>query len=243
MFKTFGLKNIGKFIFMVELGLKYVQIFKKTFFHPFITLKPAYEELSLQRQNYSKEVLEFLNIEVKVVGELPEENKILYAINHRSLLDIMLMESIFAKSSKNGAWIAKQELFESPIYGKFFEYSGCISVDLDNKRGLLSFFKSIKKTFVKVDNMNLYMFPEGERYKGAGITKFQSGAAKIAKANRLTIIPVVITGNNEKVFEDAPYEERVSIEVHIGKEVNADSLEEEYRSFYSSINKGAVCIK
>ncbi|MDF1876947.1 1-acyl-sn-glycerol-3-phosphate acyltransferase [Sulfurimonas sp. SAG-AH-194-L11] len=235
MLKTFSLKNIGKFIFMVELGLKYVQIFKKTFFHPFITLKPAYEELSKERQNYSKEVLNFLNIDVKVHGSLPDENRILYAINHRSLLDIMIMESIFARKNKNGAWIAKQELFESTIYGKFFEYSGCISVDLDNKRGLLSFFKTIKKTFKKVDNMNLYMFPEGERYKGEGITSFQSGASKIAKANKLTIIPVYIKGNNEKIFEDAPYEEKMTVEVYIGNALKSETLEEEYTKFYKSI--------
>jgi len=235
MLKTFGLKNIGKFIFMVELGLKYVQTFKKTFFHPFITLKPAYEDLSQERQNYSKEVLEFLNIGVNVHGALPDEDKILYAINHRSLLDIMIMESIFSHKNKNGAWIAKQELFESAIYGKFFEYSGCISVDLDNKRGLLSFFKAIKKTFAKVDNMNLYMFPEGERFKGQSITNFQSGASKIAKANKLKIVPVFISGKNEKVFEDAPYKERVMVDVYIGDFVQSDTLEEEYTTFYKNI--------
>ncbi|MDQ7067803.1 MAG: hypothetical protein Q9M40_07420 [Sulfurimonas sp.] len=100
MLKNFGLKNVGKFIFMVELGLRYVHIFKKTFFHPFITLKPAYETLSKERQNYSKEVLKYLNIEVKVHGSLPDEDKILYAINHRSLLDIMVMESVFAQKVK-----------------------------------------------------------------------------------------------------------------------------------------------
>jgi len=235
MLKKFGLKNIGKFIFMVGLGLKYVHIFKKTFFHPFITLKPAYQELSKERQNYSKEVLDFLNIEVKVHGSLPDENRILYAINHRSLLDIMVMESIFAKKNKNGSWIAKQELFDSAIYGRFFEYSGCISVDLDNKRGLLSFFKTIKKTFKKVDNMNLYIFPEGERFKGEGITSFQSGASKIAKANKLQIIPIYITGKNEKNFENAPYKEKMIIHVHIGDLIQSQTLEEEYTEFYKSI--------
>ncbi|MEA2019769.1 MAG: 1-acyl-sn-glycerol-3-phosphate acyltransferase, partial [Campylobacterota bacterium] len=84
------------------------------------------------------------------------------------------------------------------------------------------------------------MFPEGERYKGTGITKFQSGAAKIAKANKLKIIPVVITGNNEKIFENAPYKERVIIEVHFAKEVNSETLEEEYNTFYNSIEKRAI---
>ena len=41
------------------------------------------------------------------------------------------MENIFSKSNKSGAWIAKQQLLDA-IYGKFFEYSGCMSVDLDN---------------------------------------------------------------------------------------------------------------
>ena len=228
------LKTIGKFTYMLELGFKYIGIYKKTFFHPFITLKPAYEQLSRDRQAYSNQALDFLNIDVKVIGTLPEENHILYAINHRSLLDIIVMERIFSQKSKNGSWIAKQELFDSKVYGKFFQYSGCISVDLDNKRGLLSFFKNIKKTLAKVNNMNIYMFPEGERFGGEGITTFQSGASKIAKANKLKVVPVVITGKNEKVFADAPYKEKVIIEVHIGNIVSHDRLEEEYKTLYNS---------
>ena len=105
------LKNIGKFIFMIELGLKYKKIFKQTFFHPFITLKYGYQELSKQRGNYSNQVLDFLNITVELHGKIPQEDKILYAINHRSLLDILVMENIFLRYHKNGTWIAKQELF------------------------------------------------------------------------------------------------------------------------------------
>lgn len=222
---------------MVELGFKYVSRFKKTFFHPFITLKPAYQTLSKERQAYSNKVLDFLNIEVEIFGKLPKENKILYAINHRSLLDILVMENVFSQESKNGAWIAKQELFESLIYGKFFKYSGCISVDLENKRGLLSFFKSIKKTLAKVDDMNIYIFPEGERYDGEDIQSFQSGAQKIAKANKLKIVPIVIKGKMEDVFANAPHKERVKVQVCIGDIISHENLEEEYNNFFNSIKK------
>jgi len=231
------LKNIGKFIFMIELGYKYIRIFKKTFFHPFITLKPAYKQLSLDRQAYSNKVLDFLNIEVKLVGTLPQQNKILYAINHRSLLDIIVMEHVFSRFDKNGTWIAKQELFESVVYGKFFEYSGCISVDLESKRGLISFFKTIKKTFAKVDNMNLYMFPEGERFNGEGITTLQGGAAKIAKANKLDIVPIYINEKMEKVFENAPYKEKVIVEVNVGDIISHENLEENYTNFVNAIRE------
>ena len=234
------LKDLGKYIFMIELGYKYIKIFKKTYFHPFITQKYAYQELSKARQEYSNQVLEFLNIKVKLIGTLPQKNKILYAINHRSLLDILVMENVFSRYNKSGTWIAKQELFDDAIYGKFFQYSGCISVDLENKKGLIRFFKKIKKTFAKVDDLNIYIFPEGERYKDDGIKKFQSGAEKIAKANNLDIVPVYINDKLEKVFKNAPYKEPYTVEVNIGEIISYENLEEKYLEFYKSIKESTI---
>ena len=231
------LKTLGKFIFMIELGYKYINIFKKTYFHPFISLKPAYKQLSINRQDYSNAVLDFLNIKVDVVGQLPEQDRILYAINHRSLLDILVMENIFSSSRKNGTWIAKQDLFDHPFYGKFFKYSGCMSVDLNNGKGMLKFFKMLKKTFTKVDDFNLYIFPEGERYNGKGIKEFQSGAEKIAKANRLDIVPVFINGTLETVFENAPYKETKTVQVFIGDIIKEGDLEFNYKILMDKMNK------
>ena len=231
------LKTLGKFIFMIELGYKYINIFKKTFFHPFISLKPAYKQLSINRQDYSNAVLDFLNIKVDIVGELPKQDKILYAINHRSLLDILVMENIFSTSKKNGTWIAKQDLFDHPFYGKFFEYSGCMSVNLNNGKGMLKFFRMLKKTFSKVDDFNLYIFPEGERHNGNDIKEFQNGAEKIAKANKLDIVPVYINDTLEKVFENAPYEETKVVQVHIGDIIQEGNLEFNYKVLMNKAKK------
>jgi len=231
------LKTLGKYIFMAELGYKYINIFKKTYFHPFITLKPAYKQLSLDRQEYSNEVLKFLNIEVEIIGEIPKKDKILYAINHRSLLDIIVMENIFSRHDKSGAWIAKQQLLDA-VYGKFFEYSGCMSVDLNNGKGMLKFFKMMKKTLSKVDDMNIYIFPEGERYKGKDIREFQSGAEKIAKANKLDIVPIFINDTLEKVFKHAPYKETKKVQVHIGDIITEENLEFSYKVLMNIAKKG-----
>ncbi|SMP88430.1 1-acyl-sn-glycerol-3-phosphate acyltransferase [Epsilonproteobacteria bacterium SCGC AD-308-P11] len=228
------LKNIGKYIFMIELGYKYIRIFKKTFFHPFISLKPAYQQLSIARQAYSNSVLEFLNIEVKVIGKIPQRDKILYAINHRSLLDMIVMENIFSKYHKNGTWIAKEELFTA-IYGDFFKYSGCISVDIEHGKGLLKFFKQIKKTLAKVDDINIYIFPEGERNKQDTLLPFQNGASKIAIANNLDVIPVFINDRLEEIFKNAPYKDKKTVEVHIGEPIDAKNLENEYSNFMKNI--------
>lgn len=230
MFKTFF-----KLAFMMRLGFKYVKIFKQTYFDPFISYKPAYKQLSLDRQEYSNAILKYLNIDVKIVGELPQKDRMLYAINHRSLLDILVMENIFNKKNKNGTWIAKQELFDNPIYGNFFRYSGCISVDLENGRGLLKFFKDIKKVFKRVDDFNIYMFPEGERNKKDGVLEFQSGANKIAKANKLDIVPVFINDTLEEVFQEAPYKQTKTIEIHFGEIIEHKNLEEDYKTFMKKI--------
>ncbi len=228
------LKALNKFAYMIRLGSKYIKIYKKTYFHPFISYKAAYEQLSRDRQAYSNKVLQYLNIEIKIIGQLPEEDKILYAINHRSLLDIIVMEHVFSTKSKNGVWIAKQELFDA-FYGDFFKYSGCISVDIESGRGLLKFFKQIKHTLARVSNLNIYIFPEGERNKDDGIKKFQTGAQKIAKANKLDVIPVFINDKLENVFKDAPYKQTKTVEVYIGSKIDTDDLEAQYREFIHKI--------
>ncbi|MEA3228973.1 MAG: lysophospholipid acyltransferase family protein [Campylobacterota bacterium] len=230
------LKELSKYLFMVKLGYRYINIFKQTFYHPFISLKPAYKQLSLDRQGYSNSVLEYLNIKVEIVGKIPEKNKILYAINHRSLLDIIVMEHIFSTADKSGIWIAKQDLFDA-VYGKFFLYSGCMSVDLNNGKGLLKFFKTMKKTLNRVDDLNIYIFPEGERYKGKGIKEFQSGAQKIAKANKLDIVPIFIDDTLETVFKNAPYKEPKIVTVHIGDIITEGDLKSNYDNLIQTTKK------
>ncbi|MBC8236842.1 MAG: 1-acyl-sn-glycerol-3-phosphate acyltransferase [Helicobacteraceae bacterium] len=231
------LKNIGKFIFMIELGLKYIGIFEKTFFNRCISLKPAYKQLSIDRQNYSNSVLEFLNIEVEVIGNIPTQDKILYAMNHRSLLDILVMENIFSKHAKSGTWIAKQDLFDSWLYGKFFRASGCMSVDLNNGKGLLKFFKKMKKTLSQVDDFNVYIFPEGERNKEICVKEFQSGAQKIAKANSLEMVPVYIDDTLETVFKEAPYKEKKVVKVYVGDIIKDVDLQTGYKALMKKSSK------
>jgi 1-acyl-sn-glycerol-3-phosphate acyltransferase len=228
------IKKFFKYPYMLSLGYKYIKIFKKTYNHPFITHKQSHKQLSQDRQAYATSVLKYLNIDIKIHGTPPRQNHILYTINHRSLLDIIVMESVFAKYDKSGLWIAKEELFQT-IYGGFFKYSGNIAVDLINKRNLLTFFKKIKLSLEKNDDLNIYIFPEGERNKGTDILKFQSGASKIAKSNKLDIVPVYINDKLERVLRQAPFKEKKTIQVHFGDIIQHDRLEDDYNIFTNRI--------
>ena len=231
------IKRLIKYPYMVKLGFKYIKIFKKTHKHPFITHRQAYKQLSYDRQSYANSVLEHLNIKVKTFGNIPKDNHKLYAINHRSLLDIIVMENIFSKHDKSGVWIAKEELFTA-FYGDFFRYSGNISVDLENKKGLISFFKKIKLALSIDNDINIYIFPEGERNKSDKVLKFQAGASKIARANNLKIVPVYINEKLESVLKKAPYKKTKVIEVHFGDIIEHHELEDSYKKFTDRIING-----
>ncbi len=224
------LKTFKKFYFMIKLGYKYIPIFKNLYLHPYITLQSKLKQLSQKRQEYSNSVLDLLNLDIKLIGEFPKQNNVIYTINHRSLLDIIVMEYLFSKHNKAGTWIAKQELFDA-FYGDFFKHSGIIGIDLENKKGLLKFFKEIKNIFSNVNDFNLYIFPEGERNKTDELLKFQSGASKIAKANNLKVVPVYIEEQLEKVFQEAPFKEKKTIHVYVGDFISEKNLEQEYKEF------------
>ena len=228
-------KQLKKYGYMIVLGAKYIQIFKKIYEHPFISLRQKYKTLSKERQNYSNAVLQLLGVDVVVHGTIPKENRILYAINHRSLLDIIVMEHIFSKTDKMGIWIAKQELFDA-FYGDFFRYSGCVSVDLETKRGLVTFFKTIRHLLSSIEDLNIYIFPEGERNKEKKILSFQGGAVKIAKTNNMKIVPVFIDDHLEKVFKDAPFTTPHTVHVHFGESIDAaEKLEKNYHTLVQSV--------
>ena len=229
------LQQLKKYIYMVALGAKYIKIFRHIFKHPFMTLREKHRLLSKERQNYSNAILKLLNIKVNFHGKLPEKNRIVYAINHRSLLDIIVMEHLFSASEKKGVWIAKQELFDA-IYGEFFKNSGCVSVDLETKKGLVRFFKEIKLLLSKIDDLNIYIFPEGERNKTDEILPFQGGAVKIAKANNLKIVPIYIDDKLEKIFQTAPFETPYTVNVYIGEIINnPEELEEKYHTLIKKV--------
>ena len=220
---------------MILLGNKYIKVFRSIFTHPFISLRQKHKQLSKERQNYSNAVLKLLNIEVQIHGEVPLQDRILYAINHRSLLDIIVMEHIFSKYEKTGTWIAKQELFDA-FYGEFFKNSGCVSVDLESKKGLVSFFKMIKYLLEHIFDLNIYIFPEGERNKTDAILPFQGGAAKIAKANNLEIVPVYIDDKLEKVFQESPFEKPYTVEVYFGEVIKKpQELGERYKKLVQKV--------
>ncbi len=139
-----------------------------------------------RRTVLSKILMQIFMVKTDVFGKMDDEAK-MFIINHQSVLDIVAME---ATTTRNLGWIAKRELFEIPLFGHLFKSCKMISVDRDNKQGLLKLLKDSKE---RLENGRpLVIFPEGTRSKGKEILEFKAGAKIIAEKLSLKVQPIVI---------------------------------------------------
>ena len=111
-----------------------------------------------------------IGYKIEKIGEFDERADMIL-LNHKSMLDIIILEEIYPK---NLAWVAKKEIGELPFFGKILKTPKMIEVDRKNSRSIVSLIKDVK------DRLNsdrvIAIFPEGTRGRGEKILKFQDGA-------------------------------------------------------------------
>jgi len=144
----------------------------------------------------SKIMLTLLFAKIKTVGN-PNDKAQLYLINHQGVVDIIVLESLL---DKNLNWVAKKELFEIPWFGLLLKYGEMISIDREDKRGLLKLLKDVKYSVEKL-HRPVAIFPEGTRAKEQKLLPFKSGAKFIAEKYCMVVQPVVILGSKSVVNE------------------------------------------
>ncbi|MCR4942810.1 MAG: 1-acyl-sn-glycerol-3-phosphate acyltransferase [Campylobacter sp.] len=127
---------------------------------------------------------------LEISGEICENAQILL-INHKSMLDIVVLEELHPK---NLCWIAKKEIGKLPILGKILSLPKMIAVDRSDPRAIVHLLKEAKDRIA--NDRVLAIFPEGTRAKGEKLLKFQSGAKVIADKLNLVAQPVVIVGSD-----------------------------------------------
>ena len=151
------------------------------------------------RKAWSKFHLKFMGARIHIIGT-PHANADLLILNHQSLVDIMVLESIW---DRDIAWIAKKEIADIPIMGHILKAPNMIIVDRENKKGLIKLIHDSKDRIE--DGRPLAIFPEGTRGKGKKLKKFKSGAKIIAQKLDLKIQPIILT-NTRRVLDSHNFE-------------------------------------
>ena len=108
-------------------------------------------------------------------------------LNHQSLLDIIVMEYIH---SRDLAWVAKKEITDLFFFGHIIKAPRMISVDRENKAGIIHLLKEAKDRLDK--GRPIAMFPEGTRSNGKSMLSFRPGAKMLANRFNLRVQPIVL---------------------------------------------------
>ena len=155
---------------------------------PLITLFPGKKGPIMHRLNGM--IIFLMGGKVEQVGDAdPKADMIM--MNHQGIVDIIGMEAL---QTGHLRWIAKKELFNMPWFGHLLKNGDMISIDRENKAGLIKLIKDVKES-LEVKYRAVAVFPEGTRAKGQELGSFKSGTKFIAKKLGLKVQPVVITGS------------------------------------------------
>lgn len=137
----------------------------------------------------NRAILFLLGAKIEKFGERdPDAN--LFVFNHQGIIDIITMEAI---ENTHFSWIAKKELFETPWFGHLLRLGDMISVDRENKAGLIKLLKDAQSSLEK--GRAVAIFPEGTRAKGQKLLPFKAGTKIMASKLKMRVQPVVITGS------------------------------------------------
>lgn len=93
------------------------------------------------------------------------------------------------------ACMAKKEVMEVPVLGRFLRFLGAIGVD----RGAAD-LSAVKQSLKALrDGNNLLVFPEGTRVRPGKVVEAKTGAALLANRAEVPMLPVFLT-RNKKFF-------------------------------------------
>ncbi len=158
-------------------------------------------------RNHTHKVIKvWMKFQMKVLGiKLEEYGKLdescdMVIMNHQSLLDIIVMEYIH---SRDLAWVAKKEITDMPLFGHIIKAPQMISVDRENKVGIVKLIKDVKDRLDK--KRPIAIFPEGTRGDGENLSPFKPGAKMVANKFKLRVQPVVIL-NTKNILDSQKIE-------------------------------------
>ena len=127
------------------------------------------------------------NLKLEVSGqENIASQPVIYAVKHQSAWETICLQNILPP---NTSWILKKSLVYVPVFGLAVLAASPIAINRKERRSAIeSIIKQGKQKIAA--GRNIIIFPEGTRTTYGEKTKYKLGAAKLAIATGVPIVPV-----------------------------------------------------
>jgi len=167
---------------------------------------------------------------VKVIGleNVPRSGGFIFAVNHKSYLDPMVIGMI---SRRRIRFVARDSLFRNWLFGGFIRALGAFPVKRDSADigAIKQIFNALKQEY------GVLIFPEGTRVSDDGERKVQAGIGMIALKSGVPIVPVYISGSDRVLPPGAKKITRGCITVTFGPPTQYSDKKESYADIANQI--------
>ncbi|OHB33785.1 MAG: acyl-glycerolphosphate acyltransferase [Desulfuromonadaceae bacterium GWC2_58_13] len=141
---------------------------------------------------WGKVGLKLAGVKLKVTGQehFRPDQPVIYMPNHQSNFDIL---ALFAGLPGQFRWLAKEELFQVPLFGLAMRRCGYIPLDRSDRRKAI---KSMHEAVRRIqDGTSVVIFPEGTRSVDGRLQDFKKGGFMLALKAQVPLLPVAISGS------------------------------------------------
>ncbi len=141
---------------------------------------------------WAKVGLKLAGVKLKVTGQehLQPDQAVIYMPNHQSNFDIL---ALFAGLPGQFRWLAKEELFQVPLFGLAMRRCGYIPLNRSDRRKAI---KSMHEAARRIRNgTSVVIFPEGTRSADGQLQEFKKGGFMLALKAQVPMLPVAISGS------------------------------------------------
>lgn len=143
------------------------------------------------------ELIPNADIDIEGIDNIPAEGGALVVANHRSYFDPIVITTIIARSGRNARYLGKKEVFDVPVIGAMMLSAGGIRVDrgTGSDEPLDAAIAALKGGDI------VFLMPQGTIPRGPAFfdaeLKGRWGAAKLATAAKVPIVPVGLWGTEQ----------------------------------------------
>ena len=151
-------------------------------------------------RKWSQSCAKGLRIDIEATGqENVPEGGFVYASNHESLVDILVLGASLPRDFK---WAAKRSVMNVPFLGWHLRLAGHVPVDRNRGKEAAM---AVTEAFERVlrNDKPLLVFPEGTRTADGKLKAFKNGAFQAAVLAGKPVVPVALSGTFSLMSRDS----------------------------------------
>ena len=185
-------KNIFKFIHSIIWWIDWLVILVLGLFFDAVIWPGNRDMYRKSERFWAWTLMKIGGIKLEITGleNLPEDETVIYMPNHQSDLDWPI---IFRVVPGQYLFLAKQELFNAPVFGAYMKLQEYIPIERSNIRKSFKTYQTMI-TLIKSGN-SIVIFPEGTRSFNDKLGKFKPSSFSILQETKVRVVPIVIDGS------------------------------------------------